>query len=141
MAQIQDTLKHTKRSITRRNLENTIRPRGSLTCGIDASSLSVDEGDRRDDKLVQKILRRIKEVQISSLIVRHSIRVRHIYAMYTQAVTIVIHIHTLPFTEANRRKNQASLVKYHCKQRGDWRRGHQCRQHLGHHCLSVLSTY
>ncbi|KIM85726.1 hypothetical protein PILCRDRAFT_5383 [Piloderma croceum F 1598] len=72
--EIQDTLKHTKRSITRHNLENTIRPRGSLTCGIDASSLSVDEGDRKDKKLVQKIVRRIKEVQISSLIVRHSIR-------------------------------------------------------------------
>jgi len=93
MAQIQDTLKHTKRSITQRNLENTIRPRGSLTCGIDASSLSVDKGDHRDDKLVQKIVRRIKDVQISSLIVRHSIRVRYIYAMYTQSVTVVLHVH------------------------------------------------
>jgi|ERR1700683_2670880 hypothetical protein len=97
--QIQESLKRTKWSATRHKLEDIIRPRGGLTCGIDASSLLDDSADRRDDSIVQKIIGRINEVQVSTLAVHHRVTVRYIY--YPQATSFVLDIHLPLLTEGS----------------------------------------
>jgi DnaJ homolog subfamily C member 11 len=83
ITQIQATLKLSKWSNAQRKLEKFIRPRGDLTCSIDASSLSNDSVDRTDDSLVEKIAGRINAVQISKFAIRHRIKVRLLHDIHS----------------------------------------------------------
>lgn len=73
--QVRNILQRTKRFARQRNLENTIRPKGELTCGINATSIFGHHNERAEKPLVQKIVERVNQVQLSSFSLRHFIKV------------------------------------------------------------------
>jgi hypothetical protein len=72
---VRDILRIKRRDRTQAKLENLIRPRGRLACGISATSLFQRSAETPTGVWHERLTHRLQGVHLSTFAIRHSIQV------------------------------------------------------------------